>query len=114
MVFPPHRRKVFPDTLHLRTAKTPGVAMPAFRLTEFPAVLPLGPTLLSMKVEHFGHGQQSETVIVRNFDRPERCKLCPRSKCNADGGFCLVRAKGNIPDALCASYVLPTLAVVLP
>ena len=46
------------------------------------------------------------TYIVRSIDRPDLCRFCPRDRCNATGGVCVVEVRGDVPDELCARYVV--------
>lgn len=48
------------------------------------------------------------TVITRTWDPGDegRCRLCPKHRCNARNGVCMVVVPGNVPDAEAALWPL--------
>jgi len=73
--------------------------------------LSIRPLPLSLKVEHIASPAGCVTLIGRSFADPSTCTLCPRSLCNHDGGFCMVRVEAEVPANLCATYALPAAGV---
>jgi hypothetical protein len=74
---------------------------------EMADVLPIAPKLLGFQAEHYEKRGLPLTVIIRRFDRPDLCHLCPEGFCNHDDGFCRVEAPGHVPKRQCARYAMP-------
>lgn len=63
--------------------------------------LPVG-----LRVEHVASTSGVVTIISRRFERPDLCQLCPMSKCNHEGGLCVVRVPRFVDPADCGLYQL--------
>jgi hypothetical protein len=74
---------------------------------EGPAVLSMAPKILGLVVIHEDTLTGPVTDIVRRFDNPDLCHLCPRALCrHRMAGFCVVHVPDYVPDELCPTYSL--------
>ncbi len=70
-----------------------------------PIIFRMTPKLVGLVVAHEETCDGPVTIIARQFDRPELCRLCPQMTCShPSAGFCVVRVPAYVPNEEAASY----------
>lgn len=70
------------------------------RDAEAPATLAMQPIPLDVHIAHDRRKDGCTTALVRTWREGDtaRCRLCPRDRCKAYAGVCLVQVKIDVPD----------------